>query len=67
MPTLGTPERRVGSRVDRWEVISADEAVASVQAPGGRVDVPATDVPYSRFTWVTDPWGVALSVMQLPT
>ena len=47
-----------------FSVGSADDAVAAVQEHGGKVTMPAQDMPYGRFAVVEDPWGAAFSVMQ---
>ena len=36
---------------------SADEAVAAVEAKGGKVTMPPMDTPFGRFAIVEDPWG----------
>lgn len=45
-------------------VASTDEAVAKVEAAGGKVTMAPQDTPYGRFAVVADPWGAAFSVMQ---
>jgi len=47
-----------------FSVASTDAAVATVQAAGGTVTMPATDTPFGRFAVVEDPWGAAFSVME---
>jgi predicted enzyme related to lactoylglutathione lyase len=47
-----------------FSVASADEAVAAVEAAGGKVLVAAEDTPFGRFAVVEDPWGAPFSVMQ---
>jgi len=46
-----------------FAVSSTDEAVAAVEAKGGKVTVPATDTPFGRFAIVEDPWGAPFEVM----
>ena len=48
----------------RFAVSSTDEAVAAVEAKGGKVTVPAMDTPFGRFAIVEDPWGAPFEVMQ---
>lgn len=47
-----------------FAVTSTDEAVAGVEAGGGRVLMPAEDTPFGRFAVVADPWGATFEVMQ---
>lgn len=47
-----------------FSVASADDAVAAVEAGGGKVTTAAQDTPFGRFAVVEDPWGAAFSVMQ---
>ena len=42
---------------------STDEAVAAVEAKGGKVTMPAMDTPFGRFAIVEDPWGAPFEVM----
>jgi predicted enzyme related to lactoylglutathione lyase len=49
-----------------FAVASADDAVAAVEANGGKVVTPATDTPFGRFAVVEDAWGAAFEVMQTP-
>ena len=46
-----------------FSVADADEAVATVEAKGGTVAMPAMDTPFGRFAIVKDPWGAAFEVM----
>jgi uncharacterized protein len=46
-----------------FAVSSTDEAVAAVEAKGGRVVMPAMDTPFGRFAIVEDPWGAPFEVM----
>jgi len=46
-----------------FSVASTDEAVAAVQAAGGKVTMPPMDTPFGRFAIVEDPWGAAFEVM----
>jgi uncharacterized protein len=43
---------------------SADDAVAAVEAHGGKVIMPPMDTPFGRFAVVEDPWGAAFELMQ---
>jgi uncharacterized protein len=47
-----------------FSVPSTDEAVAAVEARGGKVTMPATDTPFGRFAIVEDPWGAPFEIMQ---
>jgi predicted enzyme related to lactoylglutathione lyase len=47
-----------------FSVASADEAVATVEARGGKVTVQPMDTPFGRFAIVEDPWGAPFEVMQ---
>ena len=47
-----------------FSVASTDEAVAAVEARGGRVTMQPMDTPFGRFAIVEDPWGAAFEVMQ---
>jgi predicted enzyme related to lactoylglutathione lyase len=47
-----------------FSVPSTDEAVAAVEAAGGKVLMAAEDTPFGRFAVVEDPWGASFSVMQ---
>jgi predicted enzyme related to lactoylglutathione lyase len=49
-----------------FSVASTDDAVAAVEAHGGKVVMPATDTPFGRFAVVEDPWGAPFEVMQAP-
>lgn len=46
---------------------STDEAVAAVEAGGGKVAMPPTDTPFGRFAVVADPWGASFELMQPPS
>jgi predicted enzyme related to lactoylglutathione lyase len=46
-----------------FSVASADEAVATVEAKGGKVTMPPMDTPFGRFAVVEDPWGAPFEVM----
>jgi predicted enzyme related to lactoylglutathione lyase len=46
-----------------FAVRSTDEAVAAVEAKGGKVTMPAMDTPFGRFAIVEDPWGAPFEVM----
>ena len=47
-----------------FSVASADEAVATVEAKGGKVTMQPMDTPFGRFAVVEDPWGAPFEVMQ---
>jgi predicted enzyme related to lactoylglutathione lyase len=47
-----------------FSVANTDEAVATVEAGGGRVTMAATDTDFGRFAVLEDPWGAPFSVMQ---
>ena len=49
-----------------FAVASTDDAVAAVEAAGGKTLHPAEDTEFGRFAVVTDPWGASFSVMQVP-
>jgi predicted enzyme related to lactoylglutathione lyase len=49
-----------------FAVASTDDAVATTQAAGGTVAMPAQDTEFGRFAVVGDPWGAPFSVMQAP-
>jgi len=46
-----------------FAVNSTDEAVATVEAKGGKVTMPPMDTPFGRFAIVEDPWGAPFEVM----
>ena len=46
-----------------FSVGSTDEAVATVEAKGGKVTMPPMDTPFGRFAVVEDPWGASFEVM----
>jgi predicted enzyme related to lactoylglutathione lyase len=46
-----------------FSVASTDEAVATVEAKGGKVTMPPMDTPFGRFAIVEDPWGAPFEVM----
>jgi predicted enzyme related to lactoylglutathione lyase len=46
-----------------FSVASCDEAVAAVEAGGGKVLLAAQDTEFGRFAVVADPWGASFSVM----
>ncbi|WP_346621355.1 VOC family protein [Blastococcus montanus] len=50
-----------------FAVASTDDAVATVEARGGKVTMAPTDTEYGRFAVAEDPWGAGFSVMQVPT
>jgi predicted enzyme related to lactoylglutathione lyase len=51
-----------------FSVASTDEAVAAVEAGGGKVLMAAQDSEFGRFAVVADPWGASFSVMaELPS
>lgn len=47
-----------------FSVASADDAVAAVEAAGGKVTMAPVDSPYGRFAVVEDPWGAPFELMQ---
>ncbi|MGY1594529.1 VOC family protein [Geodermatophilus sp. SYSU D00708] len=50
-----------------FSVASTDDAVAAVEAAGGKVTMAATDTEFGRFAVLEDPWGAPFSVMQVPS
>jgi predicted enzyme related to lactoylglutathione lyase len=46
-----------------FSVASCDDAVAAVEAAGGKVLMAAQDTEFGRFAVVADPWGASFSVM----
>src|SRR3954447_24480747 len=49
-----------------FSVASTDDAVAKVEAVGGKVTMSPQDTEFGRFAVVEDPWGAPSSVMQAP-
>jgi predicted enzyme related to lactoylglutathione lyase len=49
-----------------FAVGSTDDAVATVEAKGGKVTMAPMDTEFGRFAVVQDPWGAPFSVMQSP-
>ena len=47
-----------------FAVASTDDAVALVEAKGGKVVTPPEDTPFGRFAIVEDPWGASFEVLQ---
>ncbi len=47
-----------------FAVASADDAVGTVEARGGKVLMAPMDTPFGRFAIVADPWGAPFEVMQ---
>ena len=47
-----------------FSVASTDEAVATVEANGGKVIMAPMDTPWGRFAVVEDAWGAPFEVMQ---
>jgi uncharacterized protein len=47
-----------------FSVASADDAVAAVEAGGGKVHTPPQDTPFGRFAVVEDAWGARFELMQ---
>jgi predicted enzyme related to lactoylglutathione lyase len=45
-----------------FAVDSTDAAVATVEAKGGKVTMPAMDTPFGRFAIVEDPWGAPFAL-----
>ena len=50
-----------------FSVASTDDAVAAVEAAGGKVTMAPEDTEFGRFAVVADPWGAGVSVMQEPS
>ena len=46
------------------EVADVDQAVAAIEADGGAVHMPATDLPVGRIAMVSDPQGAVFYVMK---
>ena len=46
-----------------FAVADTDQAVATVEANGGKVVTPPMDTPWGRFAVVSDPWGAPCEVM----
>jgi predicted enzyme related to lactoylglutathione lyase len=49
-----------------FAVSSTDDAVAAVEAKGGKVTMAPMDTEFGRFAVLEDPWGAPFSVMQDP-
>jgi uncharacterized protein len=49
-----------------FSVASTDDAVATVEAKGGKVTMQPMDTPFGRFAIAEDPWGAPFEVMQNP-
>jgi len=49
-----------------FSVSSTDDAVAKVEAAGGKVTMAPMDTEFGRFAVVEDPWGAPFTVMQDP-
>ena len=49
-----------------FAVENADAAVEKVKSSGGNVAFGPIDIPAGRFAVVTDPFGAAFSVIQMP-
>lgn len=47
-----------------FSVASTDDAVAAVEAGGGKVHTPPQDTPFGRFAVVEDAWGASFELMQ---
>jgi predicted enzyme related to lactoylglutathione lyase len=47
-----------------FSVANTDEAVATVEANGGKVTMAPMDTEFGRFAVLEDPWGAPFSVMQ---
>src|SRR3546814_12140870 len=58
---------RAGGARPGWmgylEVADVDAAVAAIEADGGAVHMPATDLPVGRIAMVSDPQGAVFYVM----
>jgi hypothetical protein len=50
-----------------FAVDNTDSALERVVAAGGSVGVPAFDTPYGRIAVIVDPYGAAVSLVQLPS
>jgi hypothetical protein len=48
-----------------FAVTSTEDAVAAVEANGGKVIAPPFDIPFGRFAVVEDPWGASFDVIRL--
>jgi predicted enzyme related to lactoylglutathione lyase len=48
-----------------WLVASADEAAATIEAAGGRIVTAPFDIPVGRLAVVEDPFGNALTLLDL--
>ena len=49
-----------------FAVDNTDAALERVLAAGGSIGVPAFDTPYGRMAVIVDPYGAAVSIVQLP-
>jgi predicted enzyme related to lactoylglutathione lyase len=49
-----------------FAVPSTDDAVATIEAGGGKVTMAPMDTEFGRFAVVEDPWGAPFTVMQAP-
>jgi predicted enzyme related to lactoylglutathione lyase len=49
-----------------FAVTSTDDAVAAIEAGGGKVTTAPMDTEFGRFAVVEDPWAAPFSVMQAP-
>ncbi|MGC8781927.1 MAG: VOC family protein [Anaerolineae bacterium] len=60
-----------GALFGLWQPIhfivdNTDAALERVLAAGGSIGVPAFDTPYGRMAVIGDPYGAAVSIVQLP-
>lgn len=53
------------SLAPNWLVASVDQAVETIQRAGGRLDMPARDIPVGRLAVVEDPFGNVLVLVDL--
>src|SRR3546814_10341844 len=65
--TLFRSDMLAGGARPAWmgylEVADVDAAVAAIEADGGAVHMPATDLPVGRIAMVSDPQGAVFYVM----
>ncbi|QSQ18478.1 VOC family protein [Myxococcus landrumensis] len=61
---MGMPADIPPHWMNYFAVEDTDAAAAKVSQLGGRVHVPPTDMPYGRFSVVTDPTGAAFTLLK---
>jgi predicted enzyme related to lactoylglutathione lyase len=49
-----------------FTVNNTDETIKKTQELGGKVLAPAMDIPQGRMAVLSDPWGAAFAVIQMP-